>query len=365
MRSCSRRDFLRSLSAAAAGCAAPRALAGVLSTPELREAQFYDPLADGTVRCGLCPFRCMVADGRRGNCGVRENRSGRYYTLVYGRPVSMHNDPIEKKPFVHVYPGSRTFSIATVGCNFHCRFCQNWEISQANPDDVSVRYVPPAEIAQMAVEAGSKTVAYTYSEPNIFYEYMFDCCTEAKARGLGNVLISNGFLNEEPMKKLLPLMTAVKIDLKSFSPDFYRTICAGELEPVLSTLKTIVDAGVWLEIVVLLVPTLNDSEDELRRMAGWIAKELGPNVPLNFIRFYPLYKLRNLPPTPRETLQRAHDIAVGEGLNFVYATEVQGTTLCPKCRFRLVERTVDVTISSKMAGLKCPKCGTAIPGVWV
>jgi pyruvate formate lyase activating enzyme len=360
-----RRQFLKAATAAAAACAAPRALAGVLSTPELREARFYDALADGLVRCTLCPFRCTVPDGRRGNCGVRENRGGKYYTLVYGRPVSMHNDPIEKKPFVHVYPGSKTFSIATVGCNFHCKFCQNWEISQANPDDVSAPYVSPAQIAQRAVEAGSKTVAYTYSEPSIFYEYMFDCCTEAKTRGLGNVLISNGFINDEPGRKLLEQMTAVKIDLKSFSPDFYRNLCAGELEPVLSTLKRVRDAGVWLEIVVLLIPTLNDGDDELRRMAGWILKELGPDVPLNFIRFHPLYKLRNLPPTPRETLQKAHDIAVGEGLNFVYATECQGTTRCPKCRHGLVERTVDALISNRMSGPKCPKCGTAIPGVWV
>ncbi len=359
-----RRQFLKGVAAAAAACSLPSPGEGARSSAELREAMFYEPLGDGSVRCRLCPRACVVADGRRGNCRVRENRHGRYYTLVYGRPVAIHNDPIEKKPFTHVYPGSKTLSIATVGCNFHCRFCQNWEISQADPDDVEPGFVTPAEIARQAAALGSKTVAFTYSEPVVFYEYMHDCAAEARKLGLGSLLVSNGFINEEPLKKLLPLLTAVKIDLKSFSPEFYRDVCEGELEPVLHTLKTIVRAGVWLEIVVLVVPTLNDRPDEIRRMAAWVRDELGPTVPLNFIRFHPMYRLTNLPPTPEETLRMAHDTAVGQGLSFVYATGVSGGTHCPKCGTELILRTVDVLEANKMDGPKCPKCSALVPGVW-
>ncbi len=361
----SRREFLRAAALAAGACAAVPSAGGVLSFPELREAMFWEPHEAGGVRCRLCPRSCIVGDGRRGNCGVRENRRGRYYTLNYGRPVVVHNDPIEKKPFTHVYPGSRTYSLATVGCNFHCRFCQNWEISQANPDDVSPAYVAPAEIVAAAVKAGSKTLAFTYGEPVVFYEYALDCARAARGAGLGSLLVSNGFIEEAPLRELLPLLTAVKVDLKSFSTDYYRAVCGGELEPVLRTLKTVVAGGVWLEIVVLLVPTLNDGDDELRGMAAWVKSELGPSVPLNFIRFYPRYRLRNLPPTPRETLQKAHDLAVAEGLNFVYATDVQSTTLCPACRHPLVERAVDVMTGHRMRGPACPKCGAPVPGVWV
>ncbi|MBN1268271.1 MAG: AmmeMemoRadiSam system radical SAM enzyme, partial [Kiritimatiellae bacterium] len=281
-----RRAFLRTLGVTAAACSTPVSLLGrTPAFPELREAMFYEKLRQNAVRCRLCPWQCVVPDGQRGKCGVRENRLGTYYTLVYGRPVAIHNDPIEKKPFMHVYPGSKALSLATVGCNFDCRFCQNWSISQAAPEDVDPPYKAPDEIAAMAKAAGSRTVAYTYGEPVIFYEYMYDCAQAARALGLGNVLVSNGFIRDEPLQQLLPLLTAVKVDLKSFSPDYYEKVCGGRLEPVLETLRTVVRAGVWLELVVLVVPTLNDSEDEIRRMTAWIRDELGPNVPVNFIRF--------------------------------------------------------------------------------
>ncbi len=207
------------------------------------------------------------------------------------------NDPIEKKPFFHVYPGSKAFSIATVGCNFDCKFCQNWEISQKKPEEVNVQYLPPSDIVRLASHYGSKTIAYTYSEPTIFSEYVIDCAKAAKERGIGNVMISNGFINEAPQKELMSVLTAYKVDLKSFSQNFYSKQCEGHLKPVLETLKRLSAHGIWFEIVVLIIPTLNDDMDEIKRMTEWIVRNLGTNVPIHFTRFHPEYKLKNLPPT--------------------------------------------------------------------
>jgi pyruvate formate lyase activating enzyme len=371
----SRREFLRTAGAAAAACAAWDWAAGQPPAPsDPHEAQFYEAVEGGNVRCRLCPWGCIVPEGKRGRCGVRENRGGRYYTLVYGRPVAMHNDPVEKKPFFHVYPGSRAFSIATVGCNFRCKFCQNWDISQTNPDSVNPRFISPEEIAKMAAREKCRTVAYTYNEPSIFYEYMADCAKAAKELGIGNVMVSNGFLAEEPMKKLLPLMTAVKIDFKAFTQKFYDEVCDGQLQPVLDTLKRIKGAGVWLEMVVLTIPTLNDNMDDIKRMSEWIVKELGPNVPLHFTRFHPDYRLRNLPQTPLNTLNAARKTAIKQGCNFVYGGNAAGlrddaglkaeNTYCPKCETPVVERYGLNEPKLALAESKCPKCAQAIPGVW-
>ena len=310
----------------------------------------------------------MVSDGERGDCGVRENRDGRYYSLVYGRPCAIHNDPIEKKPLFHVYPGSKALSIATVGCNIECKFCQNWDIAQANPDHVSVPFRPPSQIAQMAVQHKSRTVSYTYSEPTVFYEYMVDCARAAKDLGIGNVVISNGFISEEPLKELCSLMTAIKIDLKAFTQQFYATMCSGRLKPVLETLKRLSGSGVWYEIVVLVVPTLNDSMDEIKRMTEWVVKELSPDVPIHFTRFHPAYKIRNLPPTPPRTLHAARQTALAQGCNFVYTGNMPGekaeNTYCHKCNTCLIKRYGHMTISNDLADGKCRNCGASIPGVW-
>lgn len=367
----SRRDFLRTVSmAAVAGAAADSAQARVLSTPELHEAGHYKALDGGTVQCTLCPWHCVVSDGNRGKCGVRENRQGRYYTLIYGRPCAMNNDPIEKKPLFHVYPGSRAFSIATVGCNIECKFCQNWDISQANPDDVPVAFRAPLEIVRMALtqKIKPKTIAYTYSEPTIFYEYMVDCAKAAKDAGLGNVMVSNGFIAEKPLKELCSLMTAIKIDLKAFSQQFYGNVCGGQLQPVLDTLQRLADSGVWFEIVVLVIPTLNDSMDEIKRLSEWIVKKLGPNVPLHFTRFHPAYKIRNLPITPVKTLNEAWKIATEQGCNFVYGGNMPGggreDTRCPQCKAYVLKRYGHMVISDELAKGKCPNCGAPVPGVW-
>ena len=334
----------------------------------VREALHWHAAGPRTVECDLCPIHCTTEPGERGECSVRENRDGKYVTLVYGRPVSMNNDPIEKKPLFHVHPGSRSFSIATAGCNIHCTFCQNWDISQKRPEEIPARYVAPETIAQLALQQRCQTVAYTYSEPTIFFEYMLDCAKAVKAASLGNVVVSNGYIEAAPLKQLAPYLTAMKVDLKAFTQKFYGDHCEGELQPVLDTLKLLIELGVWTEIVVLVIPTLNDNMDEIKRMAAWIAKELGPDVPLFFTRFHPAYKIRHLPRTPARTIQLAGETARAEGLHFVYAGNMPGTrgenTYCPACKAPLVERYGNVVRSQQIANSACPTCGHTIPGVW-
>ncbi len=362
-----RRDFLLAAGAAAAWAGGGRAAAAAGGEPP-PEALFYTAGAGGRVTCGLCPRHCELGDGERGRCGVRENRGGRLAALVYGRPVALNVDPIEKKPFYHVLPGSRAFSIATVGCNLACRFCQNWDISQARPEDVPAPYRPPAEVVRQALAAGARTVAYTYNEPTVFYEYMLDCARAAHAAGLGNVVVSNGYIEEAPLRRLAPWLTAMKVDLKAFTQRFYGEVCDGELEPVLRTLRLLRELRVWLEIVVLLVPTLNDSPEEARRLAGWIVRELGPDVPLFFTRFHPAYRLRNLPPTPPAVLAAAGAAARAEGCRFVYAGNMPGTpgetTCCPSCGADVVRRYGFHVLAMDLRDGACPACGRPVPGVW-
>ncbi len=369
----SRREFFLRSGLLTAGCAVAGWSVGAPSG-EAHPAMFYEKLDGRVVRCRLCPWGCVVPEGGRGRCRVRENRGGNYYTRVYGRPVALNNDPIEKKPFFHVYPGSRSFSLATVGCNIRCSFCQNWDISQRNPEEVAPPYMPPERIVDIAARQQCRTIAYTYSEPIVFYEYMMDCARVARERGIGNVVVSNGIICEEPLKKLLPLLTAIKIDLKAFTEKFYEDICGGRLQPVLDTLKRIAAEGTWLEIVVLMIPSLNDHVDDIKRMADWIVKELGPNVPLHFTRFHPDYKLRNLPPTPLNTLNAARDAAVNQGCRFVYGGNAAGLrnnaglraeyTYCPECRTAVVERYGLTPPKIAVRNGRCPQCGESIPGVW-
>jgi pyruvate formate lyase activating enzyme len=365
-----RRRFLATLGAGAAGCALCRwaPAAEGKDEPPPHEASFYDKLDKNMVQCRLCPRGCIVTDGNRGACRVRENRKGTFYSLVYGRPCSMHVDPIEKKPFFHVYPGSQAFSIATVGCNFTCKFCQNWDISQASPEDARGPYLAPAKIARAAKNAQAKTIAYTYSEPVVFSEYVADCAKAGQELGLASVMISNGYISDEALKTLVPLLKAIKIDFKAFNKDFYSKICGGQMQPVQDTLKTLAGAGIWYEIVVLVIPTLNDGADEIKRMAAWIVKELGPDVPLHFSRFTPMYKMQNIPPTPPETLRRARELAVGEGVRFVYIGNLPGeeaqNTVCPFCKALLVQRYNYRILKNTIANGRCQACNKPIPGVW-
>jgi len=329
---------------------------------------YFTPLSGGEIQCDLCPNRCRVSKGKRGACRVRENQDGKYYSLVYGNPCAVHLDPIEKKPFFHVLPSTTSFSLATVGCNFQCKFCQNWEISQASPEDVYSYDVPPEMIIKNAKDVGAHSVAYTYVEPTIFYEYMVDICQLAKKAGLLNVCHSNGFINPDPLKNLCKVMDAANIDLKGFTETFYRDVCSGELAPVLETLKILKKEKVHLEITNLVVPTQNDDLSRLNEMCLWIKRELGGDTPIHFSRFYPLYKLRSLPPTPVSTLEKTRNIALSCGLEYVYIGNIPGHegehTFCPKCKKLLIKRVGYMVGENHLKGGKCQHCGKPISGIW-
>ena len=331
-------------------------------------AKYFKKLDQLRVECTLCPRNCRVADLERGYCGVRENRGGDYFTLVHSRPCALHIDPIEKKPLFHYLPGSRALSLGTAGCNMECRFCQNWRMAQFRPEQVESRKAGPGDLVRLAARENATSIAFTYSEPVVFYEYMLDTAIRARREGLGSVMISNGYINREPLEELVRSLSAVKIDLKAFSERFYREMCSAELEPVLETLKILARRGIWFEIVVLILPTENDSPNELRRMCRWIAANLGPDVPVHFTRFHPMYKVRNLPSTPVSTLERAHGIAGDCGLRFPYVGNVPGhpaeSTFCPGCRKRVIHRVGFKILEKHLEDGKCSGCGRPLPGVW-
>ncbi len=352
---------------ACAGCGAEPSF----KTPaeaSFQEASFYDKLKGRMVQCRLCPRECVIPPGKHGFCRARENQDGTLRTLVYGRPVALNVDPVEKKPFFHVYPGAKAFSIATVGCNITCKFCQNYDISQASPTDITVPFRSPTDIARLAKESGCSLLAFTYTEPTIFYEYMTDCAKAAREIGLGSVMVSNGYMSEPALTALAPLLTAIKIDLKSFSNSFYNDVCEGRLQPVLDNLKRLANSGVWTEVVTLLIPTLNDSEDEIQRLSAWVAKEMGPLVPLHFSRFAPMFRMRNLPTTPYDTLRKARSLALKEGCKFVYIGNAPGLggedTACPACGETVIERLGNRVESNRLKEGKCPACGKKVPGLW-
>ena len=341
---------------------------GIKANLSDHEVMFYQKLPGQKVRCGICPRECLVPEGQRGWCGVRENHNGSYRLLVYGKVVSAHIDPIEKKPLYHYLPGTTALSVATAGCNFECKFCQNWEISQVRPEQIPAADLPPAKLVKVAKARKVPTLAFTYNEPVIFYEYAHDAAKLARTAGIGSAMISNGFIREKPFRQLCEHLTAVKVDLKSFTDRFYRTICRGRLKPVLNTILTARKIGIHLELVVLVIPTLNDGDEELKNMAKWIVDNLGPDVPLHFSRFNPMYRLRNLPPTPLRTLQRAHQIARDAGVHYVYIGNVPmnpaNHTYCHKCGKRVIKRLGFLVRENLLRDGKCPNCGTAIPGVW-
>jgi len=373
MATLSRRELLKAAAAGGACAYLGKSAVAAESTPAsaeafVREASFWEKASAGRVECALCPRDCRTAEGERGHCGVRENRQGRLYTLVFGRVVAAHLDPIEKKPLFHFLPGSRAFSIATAGCNIECKFCQNWRISQARPETVPAVNMPPEKVVATARAARAPVIAYTYSEPVVFYEYMYETAKLARSKGIHSVMITNGYIYEEPMRKLCDVLSAVKVDLKAFTWKFYKKICSGELQPVLETLRLLKSVGMWTEIVVLLIPGHNDSEEEIRRMSKWIREELGPDVPVHFSRFHPMYKMQSIQQTPRATLERARRVAFDEGLHFVYIGNLPGheaeSTYCPSCKTRLVHRFGYVIRKNIIRDGKCPKCATKIPGVW-
>ncbi|MBK9087937.1 MAG: AmmeMemoRadiSam system radical SAM enzyme [Holophagales bacterium] len=283
-------------------------------------------------------------------------------------PAALALDPIEKKPFFHVLPGASALSLGTAGCNFHCRWCQNWEISQSRPEEVPASTLTPEAVASLAARKGAPVVACTYNEPTVFAEYALDVAVASRKEGLRTVVVSNGAIREEPLRDLCAVLAAYKVDLKCFSERTYREQCSGDLKAVLDTLRRLAKTKVWTEIVVLLVPGLNDSEAEVTALARFVRNEVGPETPVHFTRFHPTYRLTNLPPTPVATLERARAIALAEGLAFAYVGNVPGhpgeSTYCPGCKARLIRRVGMATVENRLAKGACPDCGRAIPGVW-
>lgn len=330
----------------------------------MKEALYYKNLKDDIVQCTLCPRYCAIKNDESGDCGVRLNKDKKLYTLVYGRPCAVHIDSIEKKPLHHFLPGSKSFSIATAGCNFHCKFCQNWDISQARPEDVRSFDLSPEEVVNKAIENNCKSVAYTYTEGVVFYEYALDTMKIAKKKNIRNIIVCNGFINEEPLKEWCKYLDAANIDLKG-NDKFYREMCGNaRIKPVLETLKLLKKSNVWLEVTNLIIPGYNDNKEEINERCEWILNNLG-NIPVHFSRFFPNYKLLDIEATPQETLIKAKEIANKIGLSYVYIGNIfinkAENTYC-KCGKLLIER-VGYKVVKNIVKRGC-SCGEKIPGVW-
>ncbi len=335
----------------------------------MKEAMFYEKLAGSKVNCGLCRFRCVIADGKRGLCGVRENRAGTLFTLVYGRAVAEHPDPIEKKPLFHFQPGSRTYSVATVGCNFRCQHCQNYSISQSvwEGGEISGFDLPPAEIVRKAVASGCSSISYTYTEPTIFYEYAYDTAVLARKAGLRNVFVTNGYITSPALNQISPFLDAANIDLKGFSEKFYREVVHAKLGEVLETIIEYKRLGIWLELTTLIIPGHNDSDREIEQLARFIAEQVGVDTPWHVSQFYPTYRLTDQPRTPLATLRRARQIGLDAGLRNVYEGNVPGeggeNTRCPACGEPLILRHGFHIQENRIRDGKCPSCRMVIDGV--
>ncbi len=329
---------------------------------------WFTELDDGGIRCELCPRQCELQDGERGPCRVRENREGVGYTLAYGNPALLQEDPIERKPFFHVLPGTRALSISTAGCNLDCKFCEVWDMALEYPEKVYAHDVPPEKALQHAEESGVESISYAFGEPVIFYEYMSEVASLASEAGLLNLVHTAGYVQPEPVKELVDRIDAVNVDLKSFNEKFYRDIVGGELQPVLDTLRLLKDSGVHIEITNILIPGQNDDMEEVGEMCAWIADELDPAIPLHFVRFYPLYKLSEVPRTPVSTLEEARETAQQAGLKFVYISRVSDheaeNTFCPACGEKIIDRLGFVIEEVNMEDGRCAYCSEEIPGRW-
>jgi pyruvate formate lyase activating enzyme len=335
----------------------------------MREAMFWEKANDGRVRCGLCRFNCLIAPGRRGHCGVRENRAGTLVTLVYGRSIAENVDPIEKKPLYHYHPGSRSYSVATVGCNLRCLHCQNYEISQWPHQHTTIpgSELPPAAIVAAAQRNGCRSIAYTYTEPTIFYEYAYDTAVLARKAGIGNVFVTNGYTTTAALEAIAPYLDAANVDLKGFTETFYREVTGASLAGVLECLKDYRRLGIWLEVTTLLIPGLNDANAELRALAEFIAGSLGREVPWHISAFHPTYRMLDRPATPAAALQRAATIGREAGLCHVYLGNLTGVggedTLCPHCGETVVSRRGFRVVAMAIDGGCCRACGGTVAGV--
>ena len=334
----------------------------------IKEAMYYRKLPENMVQCGLCPRKCVLKEAQRGFCRVRVNYGGKLYSLVYGKPVSVHVDPIEKKPLYHVLPATSSFSLATAGCNLGCIFCQNWEISQAYPENARHQNLSPEEIINYAIKEKCESIAFTYTEPTIFYEYMLDICKLAKEKGLKTIWVTCGYIEEAPLRELCKYLDAANVDLKGYSENFYKDYTNSSLEPVLRTFKILKQEGIHTELTNLIIPGMNDNKNMIAGMFDWIIINLGTDVPVHLSRFYPHYQLKNKPPTPIKTLLEAKAIGIKKGLNYIYIGNVAGKGLsdmyCPKCKKLLIKRLGYFVEENNIKDGKCKFCGEEIPGIW-
>jgi pyruvate formate lyase activating enzyme len=385
-RRISKRDFLRysllGMGASMVSLNAARSLAkgmtcretGTTSEPPSglwkwnKESPYYIVKPNG-VQCQICPNRCTLKEGEESACRARTVFKGKLFSIAYGNPCSVHIDPIEKKPLFHYLPQSRSYSIAAAGCTLSCLNCQNWEISQKSPKETDNYDMMPDQVVPEALSGGCKSIAYTYSEPTAFYEYMYDTASLAKTGGIKNLLISNGYINEKPLRDLSKVIDAANINLKSFSNVIYQTLNGGSLQPVLNTLKTLNEEGVWLEITNLVIPNWTDDISMIQEMCRWLVKNGFQDNPLHFNRFFPLYKLTSLPYTPLSVLEKARETAMKAGMHYVYIGNVPDSkaqnTYCFKCKKMIIERKGFAILSNNLKGSSCKFCGEKIPGVWV
>jgi len=333
----------------------------------IREAMLWDPVGDGTVACRVCAHRCVIKPGKQGVCAVRENRDGRLVTLVYGEVVAAHVDPIEKKPLYHFFPGSRALSIATPGCNFHCGFCQNWQISQSPRrigGGIAGEPFPPEDVVRVAREEGCRSISYTYTEPTIFFEYAHDTAVLAREAGLANNFVTNGYMTAEALEALRPSLDAANVDLKAFRDETYKKVCGARLEPVLDSIRRMKELGIWVEVTTLVVPGLNDGPAELEAIARFIAS-VDPDIPWHISRFHPDYEYTEAPATPVSTLRAAADAGRKEGLRYIYVGNVPGEsedTACATCSTVLIRRRGFMVVANVLKDSRCPQCGAALPG---
>ena len=335
----------------------------------MKEAYLYEKQEERKVRCHLCNHRCLIKDGLRGICGVRENRGGTLFSLVYGQVIARHVDPIEKKPLFHFLPGTSSYSIATAGCNFKCLFCQNADISQMPKDRNQIlgEEMTPEIVLEEALRSRSSTISYTYTEPTIFFEFALDIARPAASRGLRNIFVSNGYMTEECLKEISPNLHGANVDLKGFSEKYYKELCGAKLKPVLKTLELMKKMNVWVEVTTLLVPGLNDSKEELQQLAKFLVN-LDPDIPWHISRFHPTYRLTNVRATPPESIRKAKDIGYEAGLKYVYTGNLPGDdgekTFCHQCKELLIDRYGFYVRKNAIANSRCPKCSAEIPGVW-
>ena len=375
----SRREFIKGCLAAGIAVGASTYLFDALSKYKayaaigekrgMHEALFYEKIDDKTVRCQLCFNRCTLTNGQRGFCRVREPVDGKLYSLVYELVCSTHVDPIEKKPMFHMLPGSKAFSIATAGCNSRCKYCQNWTISQKSPEEVRNQRLSNQDLVSSTIANGCRSIAYTYTEPIIFYEYVLAASGLAHKNGIYNIMVTGGKINPEPLKRICSVVDAANIDLKGFDDKYLKEVCAQKLDNILETIMIMKKEGVWIELTNLIVPTLNDNMADIRKMVKWVKANVGPDVPIHFSRFWPQYKLRSLYPTPVETLKEARSIALEEGLHYAYignVPEIGGeSTTCPHCGKVVIKRQgYKVLDNNVSAEGKCKFCGGTIAGIW-